>query len=266
MSVKRLLLLGICGLALVASPALAIDRIAPGFDSWITPADGSTRYDFSLHPIPAGFFCPGSTPFAGQVTLRGVAIKGADGADTLVQRLDEALFDKSGLATTRLQVRGLSLESIEPITTSCGSFRVRAVLAGGVQPITSMKIQKEGENNGTFESRLALRIKLVFEPLAGGKALRLEDTVNFDRPTVAPWVALPGNEEIGTRAAFVDLNGDGKAETRLAGGSTFFAGSSDSLTLVQTTHCAAYSGTTCIETHVVEPCECCNLCAGCQCP
>lgn len=261
MSMKRLLILGFCALALAATPAFAIDRVSPGFDSWITPAGGGTFYDFAGHPIPAGFFCPGSAPFAEKIIFQGVPIKGADGADTLVERIDEATFDKAGSATTRVVVRGISLIASEPIKTSCGSFRVRASLAGGVQPITQMRIIKDSENAGSFESRLALRIKVSFEPLAGGKALQLEDTVNFDQPRIVPWIALPENDG-NAKAAFLDLNGDGKADTRLAGSAVFFAGSGDNLK-VSLPYCTATITTDC---HEVEPCECCNLCAGCACP
>jgi hypothetical protein len=263
MSLKRMLVVGICCFALAAVPALALDRIGPGWDSWVTPAGGGTFYDFAGHPIPAGFFCAGSAPFTGKIVFQGSPIKGADGADTLVERIDEATFDKSGVATTRVVVRGLSLIGSEPIQTSCGSYRVRASLAGGIQPITQMRIIKDSENTGSFESRLALRIKLVFEPLAGGKALRLEDTINFERPNIIPWVALTQNEG-GVRSAFVDLNGDGRTDTRLSGSAVFFAGVGDGL------HVAAYceDGFTSDPTdcHYIDPCECCNLCAGCQCP
>ena len=37
-----------------------------------TSASKPTSVDFAPHPIPAGFFCPGSAPFNGHVELKGV--------------------------------------------------------------------------------------------------------------------------------------------------------------------------------------------------
>jgi hypothetical protein len=268
MSMKRLLILGFC--LLVAVPGFAIDRVAPGFDTWITRGDGSTYYDFSVHPIPAGFFCKDSEPFTGRIAFEGVPIKGAGGADTLVERIDEAVFDSSGTASTRIQVRGLSLVGTAPISTSCGQFTVRATLSGGVQPLTNMVIRKLEENAGTFESRLALEIKLSFQRVGSSlsdPSLTMEDKIMFNVPTVAPWVALPQNQG-GARLAVVDLNGDGKVETRLAGDAVYFAGSTlDDQRIRTTNHCATYDEFgTCTEIHQVEPCECCNLPPGYQCP
>jgi hypothetical protein len=212
MSKKRLLILGFA--LLVAVPGFAIDRVAPGFDTWVTRGDGSTYYDFSAHPIPAGFFCKDSEPFTGRIAFAGVPIKGADGADTLVERIDEAVFDRNGLASTRVQVRGLSLVGTAPITTSCGQFTVRATLSGGVQPLTNLVIRKTEENAGTFESRLALEVKLTFQRVGSAlsdPSLTMEDKILFNVPTTAPWVALPQNEGVACFAV-VDLNGDGRAE------------------------------------------------------
>jgi hypothetical protein len=57
------------------------------------------------------------------VTLRGVPWAASPAhslgnTDTVVERLDDAVFDADGMATTRIRLVALSLESIEPICTS----------------------------------------------------------------------------------------------------------------------------------------------------
>ena len=47
-------------LGLMAAPLLAEDTNSRGIDTFTTTKDGSTFYDFSKNPIPAGFFCHGS--------------------------------------------------------------------------------------------------------------------------------------------------------------------------------------------------------------
>src|SRR5206468_12030335 len=45
--------------------------IAAGDDVFTTPRGGATHEDFSWMPIPAGFFDPGSEPFAGTIYYQG---------------------------------------------------------------------------------------------------------------------------------------------------------------------------------------------------
>jgi len=119
---KRLLIC-LAALLLTLPAAFAQETVYSGIDTWSTPATGATFTDFARHPIPAGFFCAGSKAFAGKVALRGVPIvTGRLGelgmTDTIVERLDDATFNESGMAITRLQMRSLSLESIAPIRTA----------------------------------------------------------------------------------------------------------------------------------------------------
>jgi hypothetical protein len=110
---------------LLAAPSPVIPR---GVDTFTTVADGNTFYDFSQNPIPAGFFCKRSAAFTGRIALRGVPLAtdvpgSLHGRDTVLERLDDAAFDDSGVAVTRLQFKALSLASITPLKTACGSFR-----------------------------------------------------------------------------------------------------------------------------------------------
>src|SRR3954454_11110532 len=89
-----------------ATSVFAADRaIQNGIDVWSTAGDGSTFVDFAQNPIPAGFFCAGSAPFTAKVAFQGVPLmtdnKALGNTDTIVQRLDNAVFNKRGTAVTR---------------------------------------------------------------------------------------------------------------------------------------------------------------------
>src|SRR4051794_6919720 len=173
----------VCTLALaflVALPIAAapIHTVQNGIDVWRTPGDGTTFVKFDTNPIPKGFFCANSEAFSGRVVLRGHPLATGTpgelgGADTIVQRLDDAIFDNSGVATTRIQLRALQLESVAPIKTSCGSYNVRVTL-GGTQPITKMRITRETGSNGRFEAPIGVQYKITFFPTqVGGQKLEL---------------------------------------------------------------------------------------------
>src|SRR5215208_2001585 len=141
MRVRALGIVGIvCLVSCFAASAFAADRVIQnGIDAWATTNDGSTYIDFAKNPIPAGFFCPGSAPFTGRVALRGEPVvtgtPGALGAtDTIIQRLDDAAFNRRGVAVTRIQFRALSLKSLAPFETACRNFTATASL-DGVQPV-----------------------------------------------------------------------------------------------------------------------------------
>src|SRR5262245_13198229 len=96
---KRGILLTALAVALVVGgvPAFAGPVISRGIDTFTTVGNGTTFYDFAGSPIPAGFFCKRSAPFTGRVTFRGLPLEtGAPGqlhgADTVIERLDDAVF------------------------------------------------------------------------------------------------------------------------------------------------------------------------------
>ena len=220
-----IVLLGIC----LVSPVFAADRVIQnGIDAWITRGDGSTSMDFAKTPIPAGFFCPGSAAFTGKVAFRGEPIvTGTPGflgaTDTIVQRLDDAVFNKRGVAVTRLQVRALSLKSVAPIQTRCGKFDA-AVTLDGVQPVTRMRIMRENENGGRFSAPLSLNAKVIFTPV--GRVSR--ETLEIAVPVRFPAGSIPWRSTVHTpRAAgfvLVDTDGDRVADTYVPGISNFVAG------------------------------------------
>lgn len=215
-----------------AMPGFAAERVIQnGIDIWTTVGQGMTFVDFARNPIPAGFFCPNSAPFTGKVAFRGEPIvtdspQTLGKADTIVQRLDDAAFNRRGVAVTRIQVRALSLKSLAPIKTACGSFNVAASL-DGVQPITRMRIIREHENGGRFFAPLALNTKLSFTPVgrAGGEVLEISMPVRFPATPNVPWRSKAGAPE---PAGFilVDTDGDRVTDTYLPGPSNFSAGQS----------------------------------------
>jgi hypothetical protein len=218
------LLLGMSHLA-SADPA-----IKPGIDVFATVGGGNTYYDFSRNPIPAGFFCDSSTTFTGRVALKGLPVEtGKPGqlrnTDTIIERMDEAVFDTQGVAKTRIRFRALSMVSIAPIRTSCGAFYVYVTLDGKQQPVTKMQIQRSEAGGGSFRAPLAANVRLTFVPARGtnSRKLELKGSVAFPGKSI-PWTFPDGKVLQQMGSAVVDTNGDLRPDTRLPGTSNFTAG------------------------------------------
>lgn len=254
-----------------AASAFAADRaIQNGIDVWSTKGDGSTFVDFAQTPIPAGFFCAGSAPFTAKVAFQGVPVvtdnlKSLGNTDTIVQRLDDAVFNKRGTAVTRTQVRALSLRSVTPLQTGCGQFDA-TVRLDGVQPITQMVIRRENENGGTFSGPLWLNVKVSFTPVGrvGREVLEIPLEVRFPAKAVYPWrtkVVPP------VPAGFVrvDTDGDGVADTYLPGTSNFFAGQSSHRGKPGAPGALEKNYTVCHDTGTAEQ-HCVSYCDNCQIP
>lgn len=216
---------------LVAAPGFAADRtIQNGIDTWVTRGNGATFINFAKNPIPAGFFCAGSAPFSGKHFLEGVPVAtgtpGALGrADTILQRLDDAVFDKRGVAVTRLQFRALNLQSIKPLETACGKFHVTVHLSGE-QPITRMVITRENANGGRFVAPISLNTKVSFTPVgrATNEVFEIPMKARFPAKPY-PWANKP-SRPVAQVAGFVrvDTDGDSRPDLFLPGNSDFFPG------------------------------------------
>jgi hypothetical protein len=212
----------------VTSAAGASEPIRKGVDVWVTVA-GMAHTTFADEPIPAGFFCPDSRPFTGMVTLKGVPLAvtpgaGLGGVDTIVRRLDDAVFNAKGEASTRIQLMALSLASIQPIETSCGKYDVAVSLAPGEQPTTTMRIFLENSLGGTYSAPLALNTRIVFTPVGGDKSSRRELTRRVDLGpgdfSVWAYVTTPRYAD----GAMIDTRGEGRPNTALPRASNFQAG------------------------------------------
>ncbi len=219
-----------------AIPAIAADRVIfNGSDLWRTVGDGSTYADFSKTPIPAGFFCYKSEPFTGRIGFKGVPvatnIPGALGlTDTIVQRLDDATFNKKGVAFTRIQVRALSFESIVPVKTACGLFKARVTL-DGEQPITRMKIVREndagGHAGGRFFAPIHVNVKISFTPAGrhAAETLDLPKSLRFPALPNQRWLSQSNPEGVKYNGfLLVDTDGDHAPDTYIPGTSNFGVG------------------------------------------
>ncbi|HXU30579.1 MAG TPA: hypothetical protein VN851_08395 [Thermoanaerobaculia bacterium] len=217
-------------LLLVALPTFAADRsIQSGIDLWRTPGNGQTFIDFKHMPIPSGFFCFKSAPFAGRINFAGVPVATAEAgvlgrADTIVQRLDEAVFNRNGVARTRVQVRALHFLSVKPIQTACGAFNVEVRLSGQ-QPITGMKIVRENEHGGRFFAPIAVNGKLVFTPVGrpATEILEMPRNVRFPANQGIFWADLRGKTLQRDGYVLTDTDNDRVPDSYLPGTSSNFA-------------------------------------------
>ena len=221
----------VCSLLIGLTPVAADPVIERGSDVFTTMGI-KTFYDFAENPIPAGFFCQGSKAFTGRVAFKGLPLATETpgqlrGGDTVIERLDDAVFDAQGVARTRIQFRALSLVSITPIKTRCGAFHVYVSLAGP-QRVTSMKILRTQEDGGTFAAPLAVGVRMTFIPVkpAQTKAARkLELMGSFTFPAnPVPWSFARGAMTKWVGDAVVDTNGDLAPDTLVPGTSNFLPG------------------------------------------
>ena len=245
----------VVSLLLGLSPLAADPVIRHGIDIFITTADGTTSYDFAQNPIPTGFFCKNSKAFTSRVALKGLplatGIPGQLGnADTIIERLDDAAFDARGAAVTRIQMRALSLVSIAPIKTACGSFHVYVSL-GGKQRVTTMSIYRTQEGGGNFVAPLAVNARMTFIPVKPGRnkaapKLALDGSFTFPAGSPIPWSQADGAMAKRIGSVVVDTDGDLIPDTPLPNPSNFLAGSSPNrLTLNKTVECPNPCETTC---------------------
>jgi hypothetical protein len=265
---KALVISLLLGLSPLAAAEPVIQR---GIDAFTTPGDGKTFYDFAKNPIPAGFFCSDSRPFTGKVAFKGLPLATGtpgqlSGADTVIERLDDGVFNAKGTATTRIQFRALSMVSIDPIQTSCGAFHVYVSL-GGAQRVTMMSIHRTAENGGTFVAPLAVDARLTFLPVESASrqaARKLELPGGFTfPPRPMPWRLASGTAKA-SGPVVVDTNGDLTPDTRLPGTSNFTpgrtaAGPSGDL-LIEHTQCCPECHAADGHEHCYYPYNCSELC------
>ena len=213
---------------ILALPAVAADgAIYGGIDSWVTTT--GTHFDFDREPLPAGFFCPGSEPFTGRIDFLGAPVAtGKPGelgrTDTIVQRLDDAVFNKHGVATTRIQIKALSLQSVKPIETACGSF-VATVSLNGPQPVTTMRIIRDNAKGGRYIAPVGVAAKVTFTSMDDQRAEPLVARIKlqFASPITARWSSPVGRRNLPS-LVLVDTDGDGRPETYLPHSTNFAPG------------------------------------------
>lgn len=215
---------------LLGSPLLSADSVIPhGIDAFSTSGNGKTFYDFSYNPIPAGFFCRGSKVFTDKVAFKGLPLAiepqgHLRNADTVVERLDDIVFNDKGVGATRLKFRALSLVSTAPIKTSCGDFHVYVSLARQ-QRVTTMTVFRTHESGGKFIGPLAVDVRMTFIPVKpgqskGARKLEITDRVTF--PAIPlPWSLVAATTAQKARPVKVDTDGDLLPDALLPGTSNF---------------------------------------------
>jgi hypothetical protein len=226
MSKRSATLVGLV-LLLAALPAAAADRVLyHGIDPWTTVPE-LTNANFGANPLPAGFFCMEFQGYTGKIWLKGVPLASSDpnalgDTDTIVERLDDAVFNKNGVARTRVRVRALQLTGIESFKTVCGDYDVKVTL-DGVQPVSRMKIVRESARGGRFFVPLALNVKFIFTRVDDpSEQLEFSYPVRFDVNPYHRWAyrnLVPDVKRIG--AVMVDTDWDGTPDALLPGTSNF---------------------------------------------
>jgi hypothetical protein len=144
----------------------------------------------------------------------GMVLGSLGGMDTAVRRLDDAVFNDKGEATTRIQLLALSLASVKPIETSCGQYDVKVSLIGE-QPVTTMKIFRTEALGGTYSAPLALNVKAVFTPVDGDRNGRREVTrrIELGPGSRSVWAYVQAPQY--PADVKIDTDGDGRPDTLL---------------------------------------------------
>jgi len=151
-------ILGLLLVSLAALPAMAQPPIPAGSDYWVTPANGQTIFEFPEGDVESLCGAPISATWNHKLPLRGVPTVGSDW-DTRVARLDNAVFDSSGAAVTRIQVKELNLANINLHSTPCGRLNWKVSLACCPQPITKMVLRADGTTGGVFSANISVSVE-----------------------------------------------------------------------------------------------------------
>ncbi len=153
-TILRASLLGLLLVGLAALPAAA--QIPPGPDYWVTPDNGRTFFTFPNGDVESLCGAPPSTTWNHRVNLKGVPV--AADYDTVVQRLDNAVFNTTGNAQTRIVVKALSFASAAPQGTPCGTLTWKVGLAG-TQSLTVMRLRRTSPQGGFFSADIAVNVE-----------------------------------------------------------------------------------------------------------
>ncbi len=222
----------LAGLLLVGIPVSA-QTVPGGIDVWTTPDDGNTKVTyFESNPLPAGYFCSGSAAFSQDVALKGAPIATSDNGlgstDTVILR-DDATYDGSGNAPTKIQVQAISFQEHQPLAINCSDgvhyFSLRVTLDHTAEaPTTSMTIHSDGTGTGgTFDASVTVPGRLVFTDTTTGKTFApLSDTI-YLQASGASWADNVGTGGVDHPASVtIDSDGDGKPDLTLPGTSNGF--------------------------------------------
>jgi hypothetical protein len=229
MSKLSTLLVVLAILCLAAAPAFAAGPVLRGIDAWKTVPE-ATYANLVNNPLPAGFLCNEFPGFTGYIYLKGVPLMSDQGllprTDTIVERLDDAVFNKRGVALTRARVRALQLTGVETFRTVCGEFKVDVTL-DGEQPLSTMRIVRTNNKGGRYSVPLAVNTKIIFTRVDNeAEQFEFADHVVFEPNPLNAW-SYRKFSQVGKRIAtsiMVDTDWDGTPDTRLPAQSNFVPG------------------------------------------
>jgi len=189
---------------LLSTPLAAFSQdVVAGFDAY--EHNGIKQWDFSLVPIPADFFGPGSDPFTGTVNLQGTPLgsttdcpSGLGNADTIIRRLQDALLPSIGSSdTVPIELVELSLVSSQPITVTYNggqspeTWNVQLTLSQSATSTGTITIEKTLTDGGIFGMSIDLEPRFVFTRVFDG-AVAILDSPGTWTDTISaanvPWV------------------------------------------------------------------------------
>jgi hypothetical protein len=219
---NRLTLLCTVALLLLAGPVLAQVTVQQGIDVFETIGGNGTKVNVDL---PAGFFCQGSPAFQADVDMQGVPLTtnppGLLGtADTVIERLKDAVLNPGDCADIPVTVRALSLASTGTVQVPCPgtgitTWRVNACTCGccGPQAISTLNICAENDECGTAEGELRINVCLTFtEVSTGAKVGPVQEQVVLGINNM-PWAAQGLAGQVQAKEAFmIDTNCDSLAD------------------------------------------------------
>jgi hypothetical protein len=220
---------------LVAVPAMAVSTtITSGSDIFSTST--GTVADFAISPLPAGFFCTGSSAFSGTIPLTGVPLTTvpagiAGTADTIVERLANGVFSTSGTTTIPVILRAMKMRSASNLSVSCSGvgtthWQVDVCLCGTqTQTSITASIDPACGVCGTFNGLLSVNACLRFTRLDNGDVLGpVAQTIRVGIVSM-PWCYQAGaRETVVTRPFTVDTDCNGTTDRTVPATSNFHPG------------------------------------------
>jgi len=229
-------IVGVLG-ALLALPALAgPPTIKKGIDLFSTAS--GTAADFSASPLPAGYFCSGSSAFSGSIPLTGVPLATlpagvASTTDTIVERLADGIFGSSGTTTIPVVVRALKMRSASTLSIFCPGvgntdWQVDVCLCGTQKETAiEVKIDPTCDKCGEFSGTLSVEACLRFTRVATGTTLGpVSQVLSLDIDAM-PWCYDPSvGETVIDNPFSADANCSGDPNLTLPGTSNFHPGRS----------------------------------------
>ncbi|HEV2843615.1 MAG TPA: hypothetical protein VG477_02115 [Thermoanaerobaculia bacterium] len=162
--ILRTAVFGVLLVSLAALPAMSQQVIPAGNDYWVTPPNGQTYLTLAAGDLEGLCGAVPSDLWDHRVVFQGVRTAAAD-YDTVVRRLENAVFDAAGVARTRVQLAHLAFSGVS-VGTPCGDIHWSVGLAGP-QRVTQMVIRRTSPRGGIFNAQLAVDVELRAHDASG---------------------------------------------------------------------------------------------------